>query len=63
MQRTDLLKELRSSSQEELEKRAARLEKELALMVIKSSMKKLENPMKIRSHRREIARIKTLLQR
>lgn len=62
MQRTDLLKELRSSSKEELKKRAVRLEKELALMMIRGSMKKLENPMKIRSHRKEIARIKTLLQ-
>lgn len=61
MKRTSMLAELRNTPEKEMESRLARVEKELAQMNMKRALKRLANPMQIREHRKEIARIKMLL--
>ena len=53
--------ELRSLSTEELETRCEELKKELFNLRFQRAIGQLENPMRIRQVRRDIARIKTIL--
>ncbi len=53
--------ELREISVEELTTKISTAEKDLADLTFKHSLNQLENPMMIRSLRKEIARMKTIL--
>ncbi|NDY41316.1 50S ribosomal protein L29 [Dissulfurirhabdus thermomarina] len=55
-------KELRELSLEELAAREAELRQELFNLRFQTATHQLENPMRIRSVRRTIARVKTILQ-
>jgi len=61
MKKTAALREIRESSEDELKGRLARLEEELFGHRMKRFTNQLDNTMKIRQTRREIARIKTVL--
>jgi large subunit ribosomal protein L29 len=61
MKRTTTLNEIRGSSSEELAGRLSRLEAQLFQQRLKHSTNQLENVGQIRSTRREIARIMTVL--
>ncbi len=61
MKKTANLREIRESSDDELKARVARLEEELFGHRMKRFTNQLENTMKIRQTRREIARAKTIL--
>lgn len=61
MKRIDLIKELRASSENELQRRLTRVEGELAHSLIKKSLKRLANAMQVVVYRKEVARIKTIL--
>jgi large subunit ribosomal protein L29 len=52
--------ELRDMSEGELETRTRELEEELFLLQLKRSTSQLENPMKLRSVRRDLARCRTI---
>jgi large subunit ribosomal protein L29 len=52
--------ELRALSQEELDERVAELEEELFRLRIQNETGQLENPLRIRGARRELARCKTI---
>ena len=53
--------ELRNKTEKELETRQSELSEQLFKLRFQRSTGRLENPMKIREVKREIARIKTLL--
>ena len=61
MKKTANLREIRESTDDELRARVARLEEELFGHRMKRFTNQLENTMKIRQARREIARAKTIL--
>ena len=61
MKRTSNLREIRESSDDELRARVARVEEELFGHKMKRYTNQLDNTMKIRQARREIARVKTIL--
>jgi large subunit ribosomal protein L29 len=61
MKRTATLREIRDSSPEELRGRLSRLEGELFRLRLKKTTNQLEDIMQIRSTRREIARVMTVL--
>ncbi len=61
MKKTGALREIRESSDEELKGRLARLEEELFGHRMKRFTNQLDNTMKIRQARREIARVRTVL--
>ncbi len=54
-------RELREESPEELEQRLATVQAELFSLRAQQATAQLENPMRMRELRREIARIKTVL--
>ncbi len=53
--------ELREMTLEELKAREAELSEELAHLRIQLSIKRLDNPLKVREVRRDLARIKTVI--
>lgn len=55
------LKELRDKTEHELETRRRELSEQLFKLRFQRATGRMENPMKIREVKREIARIKTLL--
>jgi len=55
------VKELRDLSQEELAARALELKKELFNLRFQQAMGQIENPMRLRTLRRDIAKTKTIL--
>lgn len=55
------IKELRELSVEELKQKELELKDQLFKLRFQKSLGQLDNPMKIRNIRRDIARIKTLL--
>jgi large subunit ribosomal protein L29 len=61
MKASGTLREIRESSLDELEGRLQRLEEELFGHRMKRYTNQLDNTMKIRQARREIARVKTIL--
>lgn len=61
MKTSAALREIRESSSEELNGRMQRLEEELFGHRMKRYTNQLDNTMKIREARREIARVKTVL--
>jgi large subunit ribosomal protein L29 len=54
-------KEIREMSLQEIKQRLISTEEELFNLRLQLSMKQLENPMKIRESRRQVARLKTIL--
>lgn len=61
MKKTTALREIRESSLEELKGRLSRLEGELFKLKLRHSTNQLENTNQVRSTRREIARVMTVL--
>ena len=61
MKRTAAVKEIRESSTEELQGRLSRLEEQLFQMRLKHATNQLDNVSQIRSTRREIARVLTVM--
>jgi len=61
MKRTTTLREIRESSADELKGRLGRLEAELFRLRLRRHTNQLENMMQIRSTRREIARVMTIM--
>ena len=61
MKRTNSLREMRESSDDELNSRLKRLEEELFRLRLKRATNQLENTMQIRHTRREIACVYTIL--
>ena len=61
LKRTQVLGEIRGSSDEELKDRMKRLEEELFQHSLKRHTNQLENTNLIRQARREIARVQTIL--
>ncbi len=61
MKRTTTLREIRESSLDELRGRLSRLEADLFRLRLRRYTNQLENMMQIRSTRREIARVMTIL--
>src|SRR5438270_604046 len=61
MKSANALREIRESSDEELRTRLTRLEEELFGHRVKRFTNQLDNTMKIRQARREIARVQTIL--
>jgi len=55
------VRELRDLSQEELATRALELKKELFNLRFQQAMGQIENPMRLRTLRRDIAKTKTIL--
>ncbi len=55
------MRELRDLSPEELTARAAELKKELFNLRFQQAMGQIENPMRLRTLRRDIAKTKTIL--
>ncbi len=55
------MKDLREMTQEELQQKLLDLKEELFNLRFQKSLNRLENPMRIRSVKRDVARIKTLL--
>ena len=55
------VRELRDLSQEELTTRATELKKELFNLRFQQAMGQIENPMRLRTLRRDIAKTKTIL--
>jgi large subunit ribosomal protein L29 len=53
---------MREMSAEEIHERVAELRQELFNLRFRNSMKQLDNPLKIRASRRELARLLTVLQ-
>ena len=54
-------REMRDLSQEELTAKAAELKKELFNLRFQQAMGQIENPMRLRTLRRDIAKTKTIL--
>jgi len=54
-------REMRDLSQEELAAKAAELKKELFNLRFQQAMGQIENPMRLRTLRRDIAKTKTIL--
>jgi large subunit ribosomal protein L29 len=54
-------KELRDLSTDDLEKKRAELRDEIAHLKLKRATARLENPMKLRQTKRDLARVETLL--
>ncbi len=61
MKRTQALREIRESSEDELRGRLSRLETQLFQLRLKHSTNQIENVSQIRTTRREIARVLTVL--
>ena len=61
MKRTNVVREIRESSEEELQGRLARLEAQLFQFRLKHATNQIENVSQIRTTRREIARVMTVL--
>ena len=61
MKRVELLKEIRGTSNEELQGRLDRLRAELFQHKMKKATNQLKNTMQIRHTRKEIARVQTVL--
>lgn len=61
MKITSVIREIRESSADELRQRLGRLEEELFGLRMKRFTNQLENTMKIRQARREIARVRAVL--
>ncbi len=61
MKSTNVIREIRESSEEELRGRLGRLEAQLFQMRLKHATNQIENVSQIRSTRREIARVMTIL--
>lgn len=61
MKITSVIREIRESSADELKQRLGRLETELFGFRMKRFTNQLENTMKIRQARREIARVRAVL--
>lgn len=61
MKRTAVVKEIRESSTEELQGRLTRLEEQLFQMRLKHATNQLDNVSQIRTTRREIARVLTVM--
>lgn len=59
--KTKQLEELKNASKEELLAKLEELKKELFNLKFKHSIVKVKNPLQIRTLRRDIARVKTLL--
>jgi len=55
------VRELRDFSQEELSEKAAELKKELFNLRFQQAMGQIENPMRLRTLRKDIAKTKTVL--
>jgi len=55
------MKDLRDMTQEELQQKLLDLKEELFNLRFQKSLNRLENPMRIRAVKRDVARIKTLL--
>jgi large subunit ribosomal protein L29 len=55
------VRELRDLSQEELSEKAAELKKELFNLRFQQAMGQIENPMRLRTLRKDIAKTKTVL--
>ena len=53
--------ELREMTMQELEAREEELTEELARLRIQLSIKRLDNPLRVRITRRELARVKTII--
>ncbi|HWO42195.1 MAG TPA: 50S ribosomal protein L29 [Candidatus Eisenbacteria bacterium] len=54
-------KELRELSAEELEQKRAELREEIGQLKLKRATNRLENPMKLRQTKRDLARVETVL--
>lgn len=61
MKRTNVVREIRESSMEELRGRLSRLEAQLFQLHLKHATNQIENVSQIRTTRREIARVLTIL--
>jgi len=61
MKSTELLKELRSLSADELNKKLVEANEELSNLEFQAATQALTNPIKLRTLRRTIARVKTVL--
>jgi large subunit ribosomal protein L29 len=61
MKRTNVVREIRESSAEELSGRLGRLEAQLFQLRLKHATNQIENVSQIRSTRREIGRVMTIL--
>ena len=61
MKSTDLVKELRALSINDLKKRYEESQEELSSLVFQGATQALTNPVKLRTLRRTIARINTVL--
>lgn len=61
MKRTNVVREIRESSDEELRGRLGRLEAQLFQLHLKHATNQIENVSQIRTTRREIARVLTVL--
>jgi len=61
MKRTNAVREIRESSEEELGGRLGRLEAQLFQLRLKNATNQIENVSQIRTTRREIARVMTVL--
>lgn len=61
MKSTELVKELRSLSVEQLSTRLAETNEEVSNLTFQAATSALTNPIKLRTLRRTIARIKTIL--
>ncbi len=57
-----IVEELRAMSQEDLHGRLADAQEELANLMFQHGSHQLESPIKVRTARRQVARIKTLLE-
>ena len=61
MHSKDLIKELKNGSVDELMRRLERVRMDLAKLSMKKSIKRLENVSLLRGHKKEIARILTVI--
>jgi large subunit ribosomal protein L29 len=61
MKRTAVVREIRESSEDELRGRLGRLENQLFKLRLKHSTNQIENISQIRTTRREIARVMTVM--
>jgi len=61
MKRTNVVREIRESSEDELQGRLGRLEAQLFQLRLKHATNQIDNVSQIRTTRREIARVLTVL--
>lgn len=61
MKKTDFLKEIKALPVEDLNKKVEELELELSNLTFQGATEQIQNPIRKRDIRREIARIKTVI--